>query len=97
MPIQAVVTGYGAVSAVGVSAPAFIDAIRNGRSGVSTITTFPTEGLDTTFAAAVPLDDEDLADGDRRLVRRKGTLRAAGIERGARGACPCWSDTLGVA
>lgn len=76
------ITGFGAVSPIGTDATSFIHAMRRGESGVRTITTFPTTDLETRFSASVPLTDEELAGGDRRMVRRKDrfallALRAA--------------------
>ncbi len=65
------ITGFGAVSPLGGDAPTFLRRMRLGHSGVASITAFDTSALETRFAAAVPLTDEELADGDRRQVRRK--------------------------
>jgi 3-oxoacyl-[acyl-carrier-protein] synthase II len=102
-PDPVVVTGYGAVSPLGCDAPTFIDRVGRGHSGVGPITAFPTANLETRFAATVPADDEMLAGGDKRLVRRKDrfvlmALKAAreamahaGLTAGA------WADPYRVA
>ena len=97
------VTGFGAVTPIGNDAGEFIRRMRLGDSGVGPITAFPTDGLETRFAAGVTLTDEELAGGDRRLARRKDrfvlmALRAAreamahaGLTAGA------WADPYRVA
>lgn len=76
------ITGFGAVTPIGYDAGSYIAAMRTGTSGVAAITAFPTDGLQTRFAASVMLDDVALADGNRRTARRKDrfvllALRAA--------------------
>jgi len=102
-PDHVVITGYGAVSPLGCDAATFIDRVCRGHSGVGPITAFPTGNLETRFAANVPADDEALAGGDKRLVRRKDrfvlmALKAAreamahaGLTAGA------WADPYRVA
>lgn len=97
------ITGLGAVAPSGTDAAAFIAATREGRSGVRPITAFATDGLETRFAAEVPLTDEELAGGDRRLARRKDrfvllALRAAREALAHAGLDPAaWSDPYRVA
>ncbi len=64
-----VVTGMGVVSCFGNEVDAFYDALLAGKSGVKTITNFPSEEYPTRFAAAVP--DFDASDYiDRKQARR---------------------------
>jgi 3-oxoacyl-[acyl-carrier-protein] synthase II len=49
-----VVTGMGAVSAVGLGCAALRDALDQGRDGIARITRFSTEGLSTSWGAVVP-------------------------------------------
>ena len=65
------VSGYGAVSPLGMDAAAFIARSTNGESGIANITAFPTAELETRFAGVVPEDDLLLAGGDRRMAHRK--------------------------
>lgn len=48
---RVVVTGLGAVSSLGIGAGAFTAAVRAGRSGISEIQSFDTEGFEHTQAA----------------------------------------------
>jgi len=48
-----VVTGYGVVSPVGLSAQATWESLISGRSGIERITAFDPEGFESTFAGAV--------------------------------------------
>jgi 3-oxoacyl-[acyl-carrier-protein] synthase II len=97
------ITGYGAVSPLGGDASALLAGLRAGRSGVAPITAFSTAGLETTFAASVPLSDEELAGGDRRQVRRKDrfvllALRAAHEAMAHAGlSAKNWADPYRVA
>ncbi|GAA0459375.1 3-oxoacyl-ACP synthase [Paractinoplanes deccanensis] len=79
---RVVVTGLGAVSSLGIGAPAFTAGIRAGRSGVSRIRGFDTTGFPHTVAGEV----HDFA--PRRLLRRldpdewgRSSLFAAGAAR----------------
>lgn len=66
---RVVVTGYGAISALGLNAASLREGIRSGGSGLRTITRFDTTGYPTTFAAEVPdFRPEDTL--DRKQVRR---------------------------
>ena len=50
---KVVVTGIGIVSPVGLDRETTWDSITRGRSGIDTIDSFNTEGLETTIAAQV--------------------------------------------
>ncbi len=74
MPIQdparrAVVTGLGAVTPIGNTAPAYWEGLLAGRSGVSAITQFDPVGLDVRIAAEVKGFDPSLS-MDRKMARR---------------------------
>ena len=69
---RVVITGTGAMCAVGNNVPDVWDAIRNGRSGIGPITRFDPEGYETTFAGEVKDFDPASALGrkeHRRLDR----------------------------
>jgi len=66
---RAVVTGLGAVTPIGNTAPAYWEALLAGRSGVSTITQFDPVGLDVRIAAEVKGFDPAVA-MDRKMARR---------------------------
>ncbi len=63
------VTGYGAVSPVGLSSNETWNNLCKGISGVSYISTFDTEGYETTFAAEIPEFDPEQFVG-RKHARR---------------------------
>ena len=78
---RVVVTGMGVLACNGLTVAEFWDALKNGRHGIG-----PIQGLSrphtTTFAGQIRLDDLALANGDRRIARRKDrfvhlALRAA--------------------
>ncbi|MGI8485584.1 MAG: beta-ketoacyl synthase N-terminal-like domain-containing protein, partial [Thermomicrobiales bacterium] len=50
---RVVITGTGAICAVGNTAPDVWEAISNGRSGIAPITRFDAEGFETRFAGEV--------------------------------------------
>ncbi|MGH7124269.1 MAG: beta-ketoacyl-[acyl-carrier-protein] synthase family protein, partial [Stellaceae bacterium] len=50
---RVVITGLGAVSALGRDLPAHVEALRAGRPGIGPITIIPTEGLITRIAAEI--------------------------------------------
>ena len=52
-PRRAVITGVGAVSAAGVGVPALWQSLLEGRSGISRITRFDTEGMASVLAGEV--------------------------------------------
>jgi len=52
-PRRVVITGTGAICAVGNTVPEVWDAISNGRSGIAPITRFDPEGFETRFAGEV--------------------------------------------
>ena len=52
-PQRVFVTGLGIISPLGLDVPTTWDAIVKGKSGIDYITSFDTEGFDTTFAAEV--------------------------------------------
>ena len=67
---RVVVTGMGVLACNGLTVAEFWDALKNGRHGIGAI-----QGLSrphtTTFAGQIRLDDLALANGDRRIARRK--------------------------
>lgn len=74
MPIKdparrAVVTGLGAVTPIGNTAPAYWEGLLAGKSGVGTITQFDPVGLDVRIAAEVKGFDPTVA-MDRKMARR---------------------------
>jgi 3-oxoacyl-[acyl-carrier-protein] synthase II len=66
---RAVVTGLGAVTPIGNTAPAYWEALLAGKSGVSAITQFDPTGLDIRIAAEVKDFDPTVA-MDRKMARR---------------------------
>lgn len=66
---RAVVTGLGAVTPIGNTAPAYWEALVAGKSGVSVITQFDPSGLDVRIAAEVKDFDPTVA-MDRKMARR---------------------------
>ena len=66
---RAVVTGLGAVTPIGNTAPAYWEGLLAGRSGVSAITQFDPVGLDVRIAAEVKDFDPSVA-MDRKMARR---------------------------
>ena len=74
MPVQdparrAVVTGLGAVTPIGNTAPTYWEGLLAGRSGVSAITQFDPVGLDVRIAAEVKGFDPSIS-MDRKMARR---------------------------
>ena len=53
MPERVFVTGYGAVSPVGLNAQKTWSSVSSGKSGVDKISSFDSEGFETTIAAEV--------------------------------------------
>ncbi len=74
-----VITGLGAVSALGVGWPALWEAVKAGKSGVSMVTRFPTENYATRFAAQVGDDFKPEDYVDRKLLRRIDRHNVFGI------------------
>lgn len=69
---RVVITGVGAICAVGNTVPAIWDSIRHGRSGIGPITRFDAEGFETRFAGEVKEFDPATAIGrkdSRRMDR----------------------------
>ncbi|HEX7612154.1 MAG TPA: beta-ketoacyl synthase N-terminal-like domain-containing protein, partial [Candidatus Limnocylindrales bacterium] len=66
---RAVVTGLGAVTPIGNTAPAYWEGLVAGRSGVSAITQFDPVGLDVRIAAEVK-DFDPSVSMDRKMARR---------------------------
>ncbi len=66
---RAVITGLGAVTPIGNTAPAYWEGLLGGRSGVSAITQFDPVGLDVRIAAEVKGFDPS-ASMDRKMARR---------------------------
>ncbi|MDP9122127.1 MAG: beta-ketoacyl-ACP synthase II, partial [Acidobacteriota bacterium] len=66
---RVVVTGLGAVTPLGLSVPAFWQALAGGKSGAAPITRFDASGYETTFACEVKgFDPLDVL--DRKLAKR---------------------------
>lgn len=66
---RVVVTGLGVVSSFGNDVDVFYNCLLEGKSAVRTITSFPTEGLSTRFAAWIPpFEVEHYL--DKKLARR---------------------------
>ncbi|MEV1025803.1 beta-ketoacyl-[acyl-carrier-protein] synthase family protein [Streptomyces sp. NPDC050264] len=59
-PRRVVITGLGTVTSIGLGAPAFLDGLKSGRSGVKPITAFDTTG----FAHANGCEVADFVPGD---------------------------------
>ena len=77
------VTGYGAVSPVGLTSDKTWEGLCEGRSGVDSISSFDSEGLDTTFAAEVTDFDPEIYVGKkqaRRMDRFVQFAAAASLE-----------------
>lgn len=66
---RVVITGLGAVTPIGLTAPSFWEALLAGRSGAAPITAFDASEWDTTFACEVKGFDP-LAHIDRKLANR---------------------------
>ena len=66
---RVVVTGIGALTPVGKSAPDFWNGLISGKSGARTIEHFDTEGFPTKFAATIP-EYESSDYFDRKEARR---------------------------
>jgi nodulation protein E len=88
---RVVVTGIGCVSALGNTVPAFLDGLREGRSGIAEVTLAPIEKLNARMAAEVKgfdpaehIDRRKLATLDRfsqfALVAAGEAVRDAGVE-----------------
>ncbi|MDR1178018.1 MAG: beta-ketoacyl-ACP synthase II [Spirochaetaceae bacterium] len=60
MKTRVVITGMGAISPIGNSASDFSSALRAGKSGIGTITSFDTTGFDVTIAGEVKDFDPSL-------------------------------------
>lgn len=69
MNTRVVITGFGAVTPLGLTVADTWKSLLEGKSGVGTITSFPTEGLSTTIAAQVKgFDPEKYI--DKKTARR---------------------------
>ncbi|MCS6970831.1 MAG: beta-ketoacyl-ACP synthase II [Planctomycetota bacterium] len=105
---RVVITGMGVVACNGTDVPSFWDALRQGRHGIRMITQFDASQHATRFAGEVPIDNLTLANGDRKMLRRKDrfvllALKAAaeamamsGLPRTADGKV-AWRDPFRVA
>ncbi len=93
-PARVVVTGLGAVTPIGLSAPAFWDAMMRGESGAAAIRNFDPSAFSTTFACELkdfePGDYLDRKEARRldpfcqfALVAADEALRDAGIDTAA--------------
>ncbi len=83
MPERVFITGCGAVSPVGLTSSETWNGLRNGESGVDTITSFDSEGYDTTFAAEITEFDPEIYVGKkqaRRMDRFVQLASAASLE-----------------
>lgn len=58
---RVVITGIGLVTAVGLTRDETWEALKAGRNGIGPITTFPTEGYKSTFAAEIKAFDPHVA------------------------------------
>jgi 3-oxoacyl-[acyl-carrier-protein] synthase II len=67
---RVVVTGMGVLACNGTSVPEFWEALKAGRHGIGPLTGF-TKPHKTTFGGQVKIDDVTLANGDKRIARRK--------------------------
>ena len=77
------VTGYGAVRPVGLTSDKTWEGLCEGRSGVDSISSFDSEGFDTTFAAEVTDFDPEIYVGKkqaRRMDRFVQFAAAASLE-----------------
>ena len=77
------ITGYGAVSPVGLTSDKTWEGLCEGRSGVDSISSFDTKGFDTTFAAEVTDFDPEIYVGKkqaRRMDRFVQFAAAASLE-----------------
>ena len=77
------VTGYGAVSPVGLTSDKTWEGLCEGRSGVDSISSFDAEGFDTTFAAEITDFDPEIYVGKkqaRRMDRFVQFAAAASLE-----------------
>jgi len=97
---RVVVTGTGVLACNGTDSASYWEALQAGRHGIATVQRFIDHQHGTTFGGEVPLDDLALADGDKRLPRRKDrfvllALRAAAeAMRMADLADGNWADPL---
>ena len=66
---RVVITGIGVISSIGIGKEAFWEALRQGRSGISPITSFDASRLTTQFAGQV-LNFDPLQYIDRKSLRR---------------------------
>ena len=83
MPERVFITGCGAVSPVGLTSSETWNGLRSGESGVDTITSFDSEGYDTTFAAEITEFDPEIYVGKkqaRRMDRFVQLASAASLE-----------------
>ena len=71
------VTGYGAVSPVGLTSKNTWDNLCEGVSGVAHITSFATEGYETTFAAEETDFDPDQYFGSNQARRMDSYVQLA--------------------
>lgn len=67
---RVVVTGMGSITCNGLNVAEYWDALTNGRHGIASLTGITAEH-GTTFGGQVKLDDIALAEGDKRIARRK--------------------------
>lgn len=85
-----VVTGLGAVTAIGETVPKYWENLIAGKCGMRTITRIPTEGHDTTVAAEVDDDFEALVKKNFKKRQLNPTTRT--IRMGLASACEAIED-----
>ena len=68
---RAVLTGLGLINAIGQSPASYWDALRSGRGGIRTISSFDASALSTRFAGEIPdFDAKNYIDKkDRRSLK----------------------------
>jgi 3-oxoacyl-[acyl-carrier-protein] synthase II len=68
---RVVITGMGVLACNGLTVPAYWEALKAGRHGIAPLTCLDVTNHGTKFGGQVALDNLALADGDRKMVRRK--------------------------
>lgn len=90
---RVVITGMGVVTPIGIGVPAFLEGLREGRSGIGPITHFDTAGFKATLAAEVKafttdgvIDKKEARRMDRytqlAVVAAEEAMKDAAIEEG---------------
>ena len=100
-----VITGMGVVSPLGAGIEAYTEGLREGRSGVRTITLFDPEGFPTRFAGEVdgfsptsthPGRELGSAQGDRKTRLGQAAVEMAIEDAGLEAAPPAHPESCGV-